>query len=472
MLSENYTVDTVYISIAPALTSPGNVQTIKVSINHDVAEPLCAGYDGPSSILGNGTAQYINVGYGCLVDFTIQNTDYYFTWNYIATYQLYSCQWNANSTGPVHCPLQNLDYVQGGQSPAIGASIQSDTFSHCFSCLTLPSRAVIGATAGEQLLILVNMQYDNPENVGGGFTAPGCGIADSAGTNMTGVYGNCDAYAFSDGPEDVVWVFTSGRVPTSGADTITLTLHAGTCFHCGMGGHDVDAGIFANVTIAVYAIADGPIGIDQASQGFTTSSSSNLSVPEYTACGISTSPCYTNGATSVVVVTIGYVPQDAHGLMGDYTAGAGYTLAENQTAPGVIYNAGWGTSEYSILPQNHDGSWPGTTSPETIGAAPGGWMQFSVDWFTQAPNTLVVYVVIPPNPGTVGFWFFPLLIILFFALFFLYEAGHNGASTWARNYMFLTGLVVGCIVAMELEVLEGFILLLGLIIWIFYAYRG
>ena len=472
MLSESYTADLVTIPVLPTLASAGTVQDIMVSVKPNGGDALCAAYDGPSNFLGDGTTHYITVGYACPVVFTINNVGYYWTWNYVAAFQVLSCYWEGSSVGPVICPAQNMNYVEGGESPSVGASIQSDTYAYCYSCLSTDAHTTVTA-AGDQLLVLVHMVYTNPYQIGGGITSPTCVISDTLGTNITQVYGTPCSEAvsiFGSGVED--WIFTSGEVPSPGLDTITLQLTAGFCFFCGMGGVTTDAGIFANVTIAVYAISSGPVGLDLPGGGGGGGPGGGLSVGEYTPCSVMSSRCYTNIATEVIVTTIGYVAQanDGEG-MGVYTAGADYTLADNQTEPGVYYNAGWGTSEYDVLTTNS--TWPGITSPETIGAAPGGWTELSVDWVTQTPSgPVIVYIVIPPNPGTVGFWFFPLLIILFFALWFLFQAGHNGASTWARNYMFLTGLVVGSIVAMQLEVLEGVILLLVLIFWIFYAFRG
>jgi hypothetical protein len=84
----------------------------------------------------------------------------------------------------------------------------------------------------------------------------------------------------------------------------------------------------------------------------------------------------------------------------------------------------------------------------------------------------VVYTIAQPNPATVSFWVFPIIILVFFALYFFMIAARNGASVWARNYMLLTGMVVGAVITMMTATLDALVLLLALILWMFYVYRG
>lgn len=86
------------------------------------------------------------------------------------------------------------------------------------------------------------------------------------------------------------------------------------------------------------------------------------------------------------------------------------------------------------------------------------------------PN--IVYVVVQPNPLTISFWVFPFIVVGFFTLLHLVIPIRAGATTWARNYMALTGLVIGCLIAIVSATLEFVILLLALILWFYYAYRG
>jgi hypothetical protein len=84
----------------------------------------------------------------------------------------------------------------------------------------------------------------------------------------------------------------------------------------------------------------------------------------------------------------------------------------------------------------------------------------------------VAYSVASPNPATVSFWVFPAILLVVFGLYLFTIAARNGASSWARNYMLLTGLVVGSIITVMTATLDVLVLLLSLIFWFFYAYRG
>jgi hypothetical protein len=83
-----------------------------------------------------------------------------------------------------------------------------------------------------------------------------------------------------------------------------------------------------------------------------------------------------------------------------------------------------------------------------------------------------VLQVVQPNPATIDFWIFPLITVTVFAMLFLVTATRAGATTWARNYMLITGLVVGMLMAVITETMPFPVLLLGVVLWFYYAYRG
>jgi hypothetical protein len=83
-----------------------------------------------------------------------------------------------------------------------------------------------------------------------------------------------------------------------------------------------------------------------------------------------------------------------------------------------------------------------------------------------------VLQVVQPNPATIDFWIFPLITVAVFAMLFLVTATRAGATTWARNYMLITGLVVGMLMAVITETMPFPVLLLGVVLWFYYAYRG
>jgi len=84
----------------------------------------------------------------------------------------------------------------------------------------------------------------------------------------------------------------------------------------------------------------------------------------------------------------------------------------------------------------------------------------------------LVFDVVQPNPLTIDFWIFPFIIMVLFTMMFLLIAARHGATTWARNYMLLTGLVVGMLMAIVSETLPYPVLILGVVMWFLYAYRG
>ena len=90
----------------------------------------------------------------------------------------------------------------------------------------------------------------------------------------------------------------------------------------------------------------------------------------------------------------------------------------------------------------------------------------------QAQVDTIDYVVVQPNQATVSFWVFPLILLIYFGLLFMIIPRRHGATTWGRNYSLMTGLVVGSIIGVMSTTLEFFVLLLFLVLWFVYAFRG
>lgn len=228
------------------------------------------------------------------------------------------------------------------------------------------------------------------------------------------------------------------------------------------------------------------------SPGFTTGDGTAHSFSSTSSCGGITVSANDNATDRVRFTSSGtnsvtFVPVYGQLFAFTYHYQVNVTIIDDNTAvssvtPSGTYWANYGvpfpvsvTIQYNVasLPKGIFKSWTPTggvtlssttTNPTMATATSHGVLTADV-W-------TIVYNIVAPNPLTITFWIFPTIITVAVMFYFLITAVRRGATTWARNYMFLTGLNTGILMALITETMPFPMLILGLIAWFLYAYRG